>query len=130
MDERSLATRGLGAEVRRAVEQRRDTLQSLGIKPHDPRGGAALRDLERRAVGEGMAAQTQQKFLVDTPDGFRGRFHAGVKGAAYLAVSDGRRFVLVPATRDARALADTAVVVTRDALRRFGVRAFAREHDR
>ncbi|MGO9834118.1 MAG: DUF3363 domain-containing protein, partial [Polyangiaceae bacterium] len=95
-----LARWGFGADVRRALEQRRDSLRLLGIAPDDPRREAKLREVERQAVGEGMAARTRQAFLAKTPDRFHGRVQAGPEGAPYAVISDGARFVLVPASRE------------------------------
>ena len=64
-------------------------LRALGIAPDDPRRDAKLREVERQAVGEGMAARTRQAFLARTPDGFRGRVQVGPAGAPYAVVSDG-----------------------------------------
>jgi hypothetical protein len=46
----------------------------------DPRRDTKLREMQRRAVGEAMAARTRQKFLAKAPDGFRGRVQAGPEG--------------------------------------------------
>jgi type IV secretory pathway VirD2 relaxase len=126
----SLAPWGFGADVRRALELRREALRAIGIAPDDPRRDAKLREVERRAVGEGMAARTRQEFLAKAPERFRGRVQAGPEGAPYAVVSDGARFVLVPASREVRVLAGKAVVLVRDAQGRLTVRALDRDRDR
>jgi hypothetical protein len=105
---------GFGHEVRAAVEKRCDVLRGLGIARDDPAKDAKVRDLERRAVGEGIAARTRQQFLARAPDGFRGHVQAGPDGASYTVVTDGARFVLLPASRDLRAMNGKAVTLTRD----------------
>ncbi len=105
-------------------------MRGLGIAPDDPRRDAKLRALERRAVGEEMAARTRQQFLVSIPDGFRGRVKVGPEGVPYAVVTDGERFGLVPATRELRALDGKAVVVARDAQGRLRIRAPDRDWDR
>jgi type IV secretory pathway VirD2 relaxase len=86
---------GFGAEVLAALERRRQVLRELGIAPDDPRRGAKVADLERRAVGDVMARRSGQQFLEGAPNGFRGRLQPGPEGSPYLAVSDGVRFVLI-----------------------------------
>jgi type IV secretory pathway VirD2 relaxase len=54
----TLAPYGFGAELRQAVEDRAETLRQLGIAPDDASRLAALRERERRAVGEQMAASS------------------------------------------------------------------------
>jgi type IV secretory pathway VirD2 relaxase len=105
VDEATLARWGFGADVARAVRERRVALRALGIAPEDPRRDAKLREVERQAVGEGMAAQTRQEFLAKTPDRFRGSVQVGPAGAPYAVVSDGARFVLVPASQEIRGMA-------------------------
>jgi type IV secretory pathway VirD2 relaxase len=46
----ALAPYGLGAEVGRAIERRRDALLHIGMDPDDPNRFAKLRELERRSV--------------------------------------------------------------------------------
>jgi type IV secretory pathway VirD2 relaxase len=127
VDQVSLAPWGFGAEVRRALDERRDTLRALGIAPEDPRRDTKLREIERQAVGEAMAARTGQQFLAKTPDRFRGRLKAGPEGAPYDVVTDGARFVLVPASREVRGFAGKTVAVLRDAQGRLTVRALDRD---
>jgi type IV secretory pathway VirD2 relaxase len=130
VDEAPLARWGFGAQVRHAIEQRRETLRALGIAPDDPRRDAKPREIERRAVGEGIAARTRQQFLAKTPDRFGGRLQAGPEGAPYAVVTDGARFVLVPASRNLRAFEGKAVVVSRDAQGRLAIGAPDRDRDR
>jgi type IV secretory pathway VirD2 relaxase len=142
-----LATTGFGAEVLAALGRRRQVLRQLGIDPDDlPRGGK-IAGLEGRAVGEEIARQSDQQFLdrrelarreagetfarerrmvflTTVPDGFVGRVQAGPAGSGSLAVSDGARFVLVPATPETLALTGRSVEVARDAQGHFvGLRA-------
>jgi hypothetical protein len=46
---------------------------------------------------------------------FVGRVQTVPRGSGYLAVSDGARFVLVPATPEARTLTGRSVEIARDA---------------
>ena len=115
LDAAQLTTKGLGAEVRAALERRREVLRDLGIAPDDPERGAKIADLKRRAVGREMARQSGQQFLESPPPGFRGFVQRGPEGSSYLAVSDGARFVLLPATRERLALEGKTVELVRDA---------------
>jgi len=114
VDAARLATKGLGAEVLAARERRRQVLREFGIAPDDPQRGGKIADLERRAVGEEMARQSGQQFLEGAPTGFRGQLQRGPEGSLYLAASDGVRFVLVPATPEARSRTGQLVEVVRD----------------
>ena len=121
----SLAPYGFGAELQRAVEQRREALRRLGVQPDDPNRMAKLRELERRGVGGQIAARSGQAFLPNAPNTFRGRVQladAGPSGAAYVVVSDGQRFVLLRATAGLRPSHGKSVIVTRDAKGRLLVR--------
>jgi type IV secretory pathway VirD2 relaxase len=121
----ALAPYGFGAEVQRAVAERREALRRLGVDPDEPNRWDHLREVERRAVGEGIAGRSGQTFLARAPDGFRGRLQAAGAGpseAAYAIVSDGQRFVLLRATGALRAAEGKAVTVTRDAADRLLVR--------
>jgi hypothetical protein len=120
-----LAPYGFGAELQRAVEQRREALRRLGVQPDDPNRMAKLRELERRGVGGQIAARSGQAFLPNAPNTFRGRVQladAGPSGAAYVVVSDGQRFVLLRATAGLRPSHGKSVIVTRDAKGRLLVR--------
>jgi hypothetical protein len=130
VDRGPLAPWGFGVQVRVALDRRLETLRALGIAPEDPQRDRKLRKLEREAVGSGMAARTRQQFLAKTPDRFRGRLQVGPEGEPYAVVSDGARFVLVPASREVRALAGKAVVVSRNAQGRLAIRAADRDRDR
>jgi hypothetical protein len=130
VDSASLAPWGFGADVGSAVDQRREALRALGIAPGDPRMKAKLQEMERSAVGEQMAARTRQQFLDKTPDRFQGRLQAGPEGVPYVAVSDGARFVIVPASRELRELGGKTVVVSRDAHGRLKVQAPDRDRGR
>ena len=72
VDAGSLAPYGFGAELRVAAQARRDALPKLGVALDDPRRDAALRELERRTVGDQMVARLGQTFLATAPAGFRG----------------------------------------------------------
>jgi type IV secretory pathway VirD2 relaxase len=127
VDEATLAPWGFGAEVGRALGERRDALRTLGIESGDTRKDAKLGELERMAVGEAMAARTGQHFLAKTPDRFSGKLRAGPEGQPYAVVTDGLRFVLVPASREMRALAGKEVELGRDSQGRLMVRAIDRD---
>jgi type IV secretory pathway VirD2 relaxase len=121
----SLAPYGLGAELRRAVEQRREALRQLGVQPDDPNRSAKLRALELRRVAREIAARSGQAFLTSPPDTFRGRVelaNAGPSSTSYAVVSDGQQFILLRATPALRASHGKAVTVTRDAKGRLLVR--------
>jgi type IV secretory pathway VirD2 relaxase len=130
VDSVSLAPYGFGADVARALEQRREALREVGIEPNDSRRSSKLRDLEQRAVGERMAARTAQKFLAEAPDVFRGRLQQGLEGSPYLVVTDGTRFVLLPDSREARALVGKAIVVSKDARGQMRLRTADRGRER
>jgi type IV secretory pathway VirD2 relaxase len=124
----SLAYWGLGAEVRRGLDKRREAMRGFGTSPDETREQQArLQELERRAVGERMAGRTGQQFLVDTPDRFRGKVRAGPEGAPYAVVTDGLRFVLVRASRETRNSAGRAVEIGRDPHGRLSIRAIDRD---
>jgi hypothetical protein len=116
VDRATLAGQGFGAEVVAALERRQQALQALGIRADGPQRLAKLRDLEERAVGRRIERETGWTFVEAIPGDFRGRVHPMPQGdAPYLAVSDGQRFVLVPATREARGCVGRVVEVSRDA---------------
>jgi type IV secretory pathway VirD2 relaxase len=125
IDAASLAPYGLGAEVRRAVGQRRDMLRQLGIAADDPNRWVKLRELERRSVGNDVAASSGQSFVPGTPNTFRGRVlstHASPTGTSHTVVSDGERFVLVSSTPSLRSLQGRVVTLSRDAKGRLVAR--------
>jgi hypothetical protein len=74
-----------------------------------------------------MAARTGQEFIAKTPERFRGNVRAGPEGVPYAVVTDGLQFILVPASRDLRALAGKAVEVLRDPQGRLSIRAIDRD---
>jgi hypothetical protein len=114
----ALAPYGFGAELKGAVEQRREALRRLGVQPDDPSRSVKLRELERQRVGREIAARSGQAFLPAAPDAFRGRLQlgdAGPPGASYAVVSDGQRFILLRATTALRAAHGKTVTVARDA---------------
>ena len=112
-----LARHGFGADVGRAQARRFDALRRLGIEPGDSNRAAKLQEVERLAVGEEMAARSGKVFVARAPEGFRGR--VGVMGPAeaktpYVSVSDGSRFVLVPATPALQQALGRVVELSRD----------------
>jgi hypothetical protein len=127
VDSSALASFGFGAEVGRALERRRVELRALGIAPDDTQKLAKLSELEMRAVGREMAGLMGETFLDRLPDRFRGRVQGAPEGAPYVAVSDGTRFVLVPASRELGALVGKQVVVTLDARGRPTVHALDKD---
>jgi hypothetical protein len=125
VDADTLAAYGLGLDVRRALEWRREVVRARGRADVGP-SVAFSPELERRAVGERMAARTGRVFLADVPDGFRGRLEVGPEGSPFAVISDGSRFVLVGASPELRGLAGRAVEVRREHEGRLGVRALDR----
>jgi len=109
-----MATTGLGAEVRAAIERRCQVLRELGIAPDDPQRAAKVADLERVTVGREMAQRSGQVFLESAPTRFQGRLQRAPEGSRYLAVSDGVRFVLVPDAPEVRSRTGQLVEVVRD----------------
>ncbi|MGH7436559.1 MAG: hypothetical protein ACRENE_12870 [Polyangiaceae bacterium] len=92
-------------------------LRELGIDPEDPERVAKLRELERRAVGVGAARRVGEAFLEQTPDRFRGRVIGALldRESSYVVVSNGRSFVLLESTPEARALTGRDVELRRAA---------------
>jgi len=117
VDPQTLPEHGLGADVLAAIGRRREMLRELGIGPEDPERVAKLRELERRAVGEQAARHVGEAFLEQTPDRFRGRVIGPPpdRPSSYVAVSNGRSFVLLEATPEARALTGRDVKLRREA---------------
>jgi type IV secretory pathway VirD2 relaxase len=122
VDRTTLAKQGFGAEVVAALERREHALLALGIHAADPQRLAKLRALEERAVGRRMERDTGWTFVESPPSGFRGRVQPMQGDAPYLAVSDGRRFVLVAASPEARGYVGRDVEVSREASGRAEVR--------
>jgi type IV secretory pathway VirD2 relaxase len=112
----SLAPVGFGAEVGRALNERREILRGLGIPPDDSRRAQKLGELERRDVGRDVAARTGETFVPSVPTEFTGHVDRGSPNVpdAYAVVSDGRRFVVLQATAALRALRGKEATVTRD----------------
>jgi type IV secretory pathway VirD2 relaxase len=115
LDPARLAARGFGAEVQAACERRLQELEKLGISRDDPGRNEKIRDLERRPLGRALARQNGRVFVEQAPDHLRGRLEPGPEGSAYLAVTDGKHFVLVRGTRNARSRIGQLVDVSRDA---------------
>jgi type IV secretory pathway VirD2 relaxase len=115
LDAARVTTKGFGAEVGAALERRHQVLRELGIAPDDPGRGAKITDLKRVAVGREITRQSGQQFLESAPPGFRGWVQAGPEGSPYLAVTDGVRFVVLPATRESLALVGRTVELAHDA---------------
>jgi type IV secretory pathway VirD2 relaxase len=124
VDASTLAPYGFGAELRHTVENRAETLRQLGIEPDDPSRLAALRERERRAVGEQLAASLRQTFVGRMPERFRGRVEIRVApgGFSYAVISDGSRFGVMETTASLRALRGKSVVLARDSKGRLVVR--------
>jgi hypothetical protein len=129
VDPRTLAGWGLGADVHKAVTERREALRRLGIAPDAPDRGAKLHELERRGLGAEIAARSGMTFLARVPEDFRGRIQPqegrgppGSPPSAYAVVSDGQRFVVLRMTPALRALQGQSVAVTRDAKGRLVAR--------
>jgi type IV secretory pathway VirD2 relaxase len=116
IDSQSLAPYGLGAEVRRAVHDRRAALRQLGVAEDPSTRLASLRELERRRVGQELAASSGRAFVQSVPDGMRGtvQIHVARAGTSYAIVSDGTQFAVVPATATLRDLEGKAVAISRD----------------
>jgi type IV secretory pathway VirD2 relaxase len=115
IDTALLAPYGLGADVHRAVERRRDVLRHIGIAHDDPNRLVKLRELERRSVGRDIATTLRQRFVPDARAGFRGRVigtHASPTGTSFAVVSDGERFVLLKSTPSVRALQGKRVILS------------------
>jgi hypothetical protein len=117
VDAHTLHGQGLGADVLTAVKRRREVLRELGIAPEDTERVAKLRELERRAVGEEISRRVGEAFLAPTPDGFRGHVRGSLRdgSSSYVAVSNGRSFVLLEATPEVRALTGRDVELRRAA---------------
>ncbi len=97
----------------------------------DPTRAAERQERARQLAGETLARETRQTFLPNVPNDFRGWVQPGPEGAPHLAISDGRRFILVPATPEARAFSGKTVDVSRDAqVRLVGLQRRDRDLDR
>ena len=116
VDAPTLAPYGFGAELRHAVQNRCETLRQLGVAPDDPSRLAALREHERRAVGDEMAASLGQTFVGRMPERFRGRVDIRVapSGSSYAVISDRSRFGVMETTASLRAVQGKSVVLARD----------------
>ena len=132
LETKTLAYWGLGADLRQAVDRRREVLRGLGIGADDPDRVAKLRELERRALGAQIAARSGLTFLARVPEGFRGRILPAERAGPpdpYTVVSDGQRFVVLRTTPALRALQGQSLAVTRDAKGRLVARP-GPDHDR
>jgi len=117
VDSQSLAPYGLGAEVRRAMHDRRAALRQLGV-PEDPsRRLSSLRELERRTVGQDFAASSGRAFVPTAPDGMHGtvQIHVARAGTSYAIVSDGTQFTVISVSAALRDLDGKGVTIARDA---------------
>jgi type IV secretory pathway VirD2 relaxase len=122
-------TRDTRACVGRVVEVSRDASGRAVVK--SPARAPERQELARRAAGEALAGATGRTFLETVPANFGGRVQPGPAGMPYLEVSDGRRFLLIPASIETVALSGKTVDVSRDARGRFlGLRPRDRGHDR
>ncbi len=111
-------------EMRSRIGQLVDVVRDGSGRPLLAEPVADRQELARRAAGEAFARERRMTFLETVPERFAGRVQAGPAGSGHLAVSDGARFVLVPTTPEALALAGRTVEVMRDAQgRSVGLRA-------
>jgi type IV secretory pathway VirD2 relaxase len=125
-----LAPFGFGAELRDAVASRAHVLCERGIDPDSPERDHTLRDLERRALGERIARATGAELLPRMPPQFRGkvRIHESQSGGvSYAEVTDGRRFVVVLASRELRAMDGQTITTFRTQAGRIEVRRGERD---
>jgi type IV secretory pathway VirD2 relaxase len=130
---RPVAPYGFGEAVRAASERRAALLRELGIAPSDPERSAKLRELERTTLGDRFAARSGQRFLEDMPATFNGRVELGERGGdgmRYAVVSDGARFVMVPAGEDLRVRAGQSVTLARGPDGKLRVRDLDKDRDR
>jgi type IV secretory pathway VirD2 relaxase len=120
----TLAPYGFGAELRQAVQNRSETLRTIGVAPDAPNRLVTLREIERKAVGKQVAASLGQTFVGRMPERFRGliEMRAAPGGSSYAVVSDGSRFGVFAPTATLRAMQGKSVVVSRDAKGRLVVR--------
>ncbi|MGH7434672.1 MAG: DUF3363 domain-containing protein [Polyangiaceae bacterium] len=123
------ATRETRGYAGRDVEVSRDesgrTVVRIPPRSHE------RQELARRAAGEALARTTRWTFLETVPAHFAGHVQPGPPGLPYLEVSDGRRFILIPASIETVALSGKTVDVSRDTQGRFlGLRPRDRDHDR
>jgi type IV secretory pathway VirD2 relaxase len=118
-------------EARSQTGRHVEVVRDAGGGPVLAQGRADHGELARQAAGETFARDTRMTFLKSVPEGFVGRVRAGAAGSGHLAISDGARFVLVPATPEALALAGRTVEVARDAQGRFvGLRPRSLDRER
>ena len=94
---------GFGAEVSVAARERSVVLERLGVSGSPTEVEGALRELERRKLGEGLAKRSRSSFLPSAPTTFSGRAtpcDLTPSGNAYVKVVDEStgRFVLLPAS--------------------------------
>jgi hypothetical protein len=130
---RPLAPAGFGGDVRRALDQRAEYLRSLGIDPADPDRGSKAPEAQRRDLGRELARTSRQSFLAEMPPTFQGRVQLlGRRGdsPAYALVSDGARFVLVPAGAEIRGREGQVIGLQRDAAGALRVLALGLGRDR
>jgi len=114
VDPSALAPYGLGGELGPVLERRAEQLRHWGVQPDDPQRLAKLQELERRAVGERMAASLGLKLLVEPPPHFRGRVVVAPGAPSVALVSDGVRAVVLPATPDLRPYIGRLVSLARE----------------
>lgn len=110
---------GFGADVRRALDRRREALRGMGIAPDTPEERPRSENANGGRRGEEIAARTGEQFLANTPDRFRGRLQQDSRHPTYAVVSEGTRFVLLPASDATHALAGKRVSLSRDAAGRI-----------
>jgi hypothetical protein len=125
-----LASFGFGAELRDAVASRGRVLRQRSIDPDSRERDRTLRGLERRALEERIAQATGAELLPKMPRQFRGkvRIHESQSGGpSYAEVTDGGRFVVVPAARELRAMDGQTITISRNQAGRVEVRRADRD---
>jgi type IV secretory pathway VirD2 relaxase len=123
LDPSTFAPWGLGGELGAVVARRAEQLRDWGIDPNDRECLPKLREAERRAVGERVAAGAGLAFLADTPARFRGRLLEAPGAPGYAVVSDGTRAVVLPMASDLRPHVGHVVAVDHDGSGRLRIRA-------
>ena len=104
--------------------------RASALRPTTHAGTPSSERSKGRRWGREWRLGRGRQFLAKTPDGFRGRVQVGPEGAPYAVVSDGARFVLVPASQEIRGLAGKTVAIARDGHGRLTIRAPDKDRDR
>ena len=97
------------------MHDRLAALRQLGVPEDHSRRLSSLRELERRFVGQELAASSGRAFVPSASDGMRGtvQVHVAPAGTSYAIVYDGTRFAVMPATAALRDLEGKAVAISR-----------------